>query len=320
MNQRRLGRTGLEVSEVGLGTWALGSTVYGSVEADAPRRAVREALDAGIDFFDTAPLYGSRSEDGVAETLLGEALGDRRNEVVIATKFGRTSTDVMPGRFHAEEARVSVEASLRRLGRETIDLLFFHSPFTPEEIHDDVWEALAALRSVGKVRFLGHSVSRYQDTSGMSAEWMRQRRIDVVQLVLSPFNREARPLLAVAREAGCGVVARECLANGFLSGAIRRDTVFPEGSLNARYGREEIAERADYAAALARVMVHPPLETLPEAAYRWVLDEPGVSVALSGAKHPRELDDALRASAQPSFSSLVREQVEALHARDFGAA
>ena len=320
MKLRRLGRSELKVSEIGLGTWALGSGIYGAVASEAPRRTVEHALEQGINFFDTAPLYGSKEADGVAETLLGEALGDRREDVFIATKFGRTATNVMPGRFHAREAQASVEASLRRLGRETIDLLFFHSPFTPEEIHDDVWEALAKLQAAGKVRHLGHSVSMYQDTAAMSAGWMRERRIDVIQVVLSPFNREAGGLIETALSCDCGVVARECLANGFLSGAITRETVFPAGSLNARYTREEIAERVDYAEALAAELVRAPVKTLPEAAYRWILDFPGVSLALSGAKQPRELDDALRASRHPAFPKSVHERLEALHAKDFGAA
>ena len=98
-------------------------------------------------------------------------------------------------------------------------------------------------------------------------------------------------------ECDCGVVARECLANGFLSGAITKETVFPEGSLNARYSREEIAERVDYADALSATLLGNGLESLPQATYRWILDQPGVSLALSGAKDLHEL-----------------------HVRDFGAA
>ena len=320
MNYRTLGRTGLKVSEIGLGTWALGTNIYGEVEKDAPSRLVGRALDQGINFFDTAPLYGTKEIVGTAESILGEALGGNRDDVLISTKFGRTSTHVVPGRFTAAEARESCEASLRRLGRETIDLLFFHSPFHPGEIADDVWDALGRLQEAGKVRFIGHSVSMYEDTAGMSADWMRERRIDVVQVVLSPFNREARPLIRIAMENACGVVARECLANGFLSGGIRRDTVFPQGSLNARYSREEIARRVDYAEQIAEALVNGPVETLVQATYRWILDQPGISLALSGAKHPDELEDPVRATALPPFDAPTLEKAESLHQRDFGAA
>ena len=320
MNYRRLGRTGLKVSEIGLGTWALGTGIYGKVEEDAPERLIGHALDAGINFFDTAPLYGTPSEDGTAETILGRALGDRRGSVLISSKFGRTARRVQPGRFTAAEAVASCEASLKRLGRESIDVLFFHSPFTPSEIDDDVWEALGNLKESGKIGYIGHSVSVYEKTAEMSADWMRERRIDVIQVVLSPFNREARPLIETARECDCGVLARECLANGFLSGAITLNTVFPEGSLNARYSRKEIAERVAYADTLAGKMVTGGVKTLPQAAYRWILDEPGVSLALSGAKAPEELDDPVAASELPETDPDLREELETLHPGDFGAA
>lgn len=317
MKTRRLGRTDLQVSEIGLGTWALGSSVYGDVEQAASEALIQGSIDTGINFFDTAPLYGSKTEDGVAETVLGAGLGSRKDDVVISTKFGRTATDVMPGRFTAKEARQSCEASLRRLGRDWIDLLFFHSPFGPSEIDDGVWAELEALQSEGKVRSLGHSVSMYEDTCEMSAEWMRERKIDAIQVVLSPFNRETRPLIDAAIRTDCGVVARECMANGFLSGAITRNTVFPQGSLNARYSREEVAERVDYAETLKEVMLDGAVKTLPEATYRWVLDQPGVSLALSGAKSLAEMEDPIRASQLPPFSASLLERCEDLHRQDF---
>ncbi len=226
MNYRTLGRTGLKVSDIGLGTWALGSGIYGKVEDEAPERLIKGAIDQGINLFDTAPLYGTKEVDGVSEIILGKTLGNQRDSVLISTKFGRTLSNVIPGRFHAKEARVSCEASLGRLGTDTIDLLFFHSTFTPEKIQDDVWAELSNMRDEGKIRFLGHSVSMYQDTAGISAQWMKDRRIDAVQVVLSPFNREARGLIKTAIACDCGVVVRECLANGFLSGAIREVRFF----------------------------------------------------------------------------------------------
>lgn len=320
MNYRNLGRTGLSVSEIGLGTWALSGRIYGDVDEGAPDRLIQGAIEKGINFFDTAPLYGSKEEDGISETILGRALGASRDKVIISTKFGRTSSNVIPGRFYAAEARESCEASLRRMGREVLDVFFFHSPFTPEEIKDDVWEELDKLKAEGKIRFIGHSVSMYEDTAAMSAEWMQQRKIDVIQVVLSPFNREARSLIETAIECDCGVVARECLANGFLSGAITKDTVFPEGSLNARYSREEIAKRVDYADQLAAALLGGEVTSLPQATYRWILDQPGVSLALSGAKDLDELIDPARAADTQPYSEAVQQAVETMHTQDFGAA
>lgn len=320
MRFRELCSGGPKVSEIGLGTWALGSPVYGSVEASAAERTVGTALESGINFFDTAPLYGTKDEDGVAETILGKALGSKLEDVLISTKFGRTARAVMPGRFTAEEVAESCEASLKRLGRGHIDVLFFHSPFKPEEISEDVWEALERLKGSGKIRYVGHSVSMYSDTSEMCADWIRKGLIDVVQVVLSPFNREARPLIETARDNGCGVIARECLANGFLSGAIKDDTVFPEGSLNARYSREEIVERVSYANRLSQLFGTEGVSDLVQATYRWCLDQSGVSVALSGAKNDCELGGPVRASELTPFSEALLAACEEIHTEDFGAA
>jgi aryl-alcohol dehydrogenase-like predicted oxidoreductase len=290
------------------------------VESDAPQRLISYALDQGINFFDTAPLYGPKEENGRAEKILGRTLGKHRSTVLISTKFGRTACRVTPGRFTADEARKSCEASLRRMGRDTIDVFFFHSPFNPGEINDDVWESLATLQQEGKIRYIGHSVSMFNETSAMSAEWMRERRIDVVQVVLSLFNREARSLIDTAITCDCGVIARECLANGFLSGTITKDSVFPEGTLNSRYSREEIADRAGYADSLSEVLVSGPVRTLPQAAYRWILDQSGISLALSGAKEPDELQDIAMVSGLPEFDPEKRNVIEVLHRQDFGAA
>lgn len=320
MKYRKLGRTSLECSEIGLGTWALGSRVYGAVEQSASDELIREAIHKGINFFDTAPLYGIDGVDGMAETVLGRSLGPSRDDVIISTKFGRTATDPDPARFNAAEARVSCEASLRRLGRDWIDLFFFHSPFSGEEIDDDVWTELGRLRQEGKIRYIGHSVSMFRQTGEVSAQWMRERRIDAIQVVLSLFNRETRSLIKVAVEERCGVVARECLSNGFLSGKIREDTVFPEGSLNARHSRGEIAERVGYADVLREKLVRDDVGSLPEAAYRWVLDQPGVSLALSGACNREELIAPVHGSQTDPFSDELRETLEQLHRRDFEAA
>ena len=319
MNYRTLGRTGLRTSEIGLGTWAFASQIYGEVASDDAHATIRAALDAGVTFFDTAPLYGDAERDGIAETILGRALGSNRERVLISSKFGRYSTEDAAPHFHARRARESVEGSLRRLGTDRLDVLFFHSPFGPEEIHDDVWEELDRLRDEGKVRVVGHSISKFEDTEGMARDWAAERKIDVVQVVYSLMNRQSAGLIADLGADGVGVVARESLANGFLTGAVTRDTVFPEGHLNARYGRNEIAERVGYVESLG-FLVRDDVATVPQAAFRWVLDDPNVSLALSGASNPTQLADAVAASAAAPYSDDERARADALHTRDFQAA
>jgi aryl-alcohol dehydrogenase-like predicted oxidoreductase len=321
MKHRTLGRTGLSVSEVGFGTWALGSPVYGDVGATDAIAAIRGALDAGITFFDTAPLYGTKDEDGIAEKVLGRGLGADRDNVTIATKFGRYPTrGHLNTFFNAAGVTASVEESLRRLGTDHLDVLFFHSPFGPEQIEDNVWQALADLKSSGKVRYVGHSISLFQDTEGMARQWAAEDKIDVVQVVYSLMNREAESLITELAATGIGIVARESLANGFLSGAFTPETTFAPGTINARYDRAEIVERVDVANHYKALLVQDDVSSLAQAALRWVLDNPNTSLVLSGSRHVSEIVDSAHASDLPSFTSDQLAQAHALHTKDFSPA
>ena len=319
MKYRNLGRTGLQCSEVGLGTWAFASQIYGSVPEKEAVATIRAALDLGINFFDTAPLYGDSERNGISEEILGRGLGGDRERVLVSSKFGRYSTDGAAPNFHAARARESVEGSLRRLGTDRIDVLFFHSPFGPQDIHDDVWQELDRLKQEGKVRFVGHSISMFSDTEGMARTWAEERRIDVVQVVYSLMNREAAGLIRDLGSRNIGIVARESLANGFLSGAVTRDTVFEQGHLNARYPHEEIEARVAYVEEIS-FLIRPPVTRLPQAAFRWVLDNPHVSLVLSGASNPDQLAEGAAASDLPSYRPDELRRAEEVHRRDFQAA
>ena len=288
MQYATLGATDLRVSQVGLGTWSFNSSVYGPVAEEEAQRAIAAAREMGVNFFDTAPLYGDAERDGIAEEVLGRGLRGWRDQAVISTKFGRKPTEGNTPNFHGAYAVQSVEESLVRLGTDYIDVLFFHSPFSPDEIHDDVWAALDGLVAAGKVRYIGHSISKFAATAGMARDWAEERKIAAIQVVYSLLNREAGRLIAGLGGSGVGVVARESLANGFLSGAVARDAVFPAGSLNARYSREEIVERVEQVERLS-FLVRGEVASLPQAALRWVLDDPGVSLVLTGAKTAAEV-------------------------------
>lgn len=321
MKYRSLGRTGLQVSEVSLGTWAFGAPVYGSVGAGDAHKAIRGALDAGITFFDTAPLYGTKDEDGIAEKVLGQALGADRDRVSIATKFGRyPSRGHMNTYYHAAGVTQSVEDSLRRLGTDRIDVLFFHSPQSRDQIHDDIWEALARLKAAGKVRVVGHSISWFQETRQAAADWAAERKIDAIQIVYSLMNRETEGFIAEMGRQGVGIVARESLANGFLGGTFTKDIVFPEGSLNARYPRAEIVERVETADRYKALLVRRDIKSLAAAAMRWVLDNPHVSLVLAGSRKLEEILDCAAASDAAPFTAEELAEARRLHVKDFSAA
>jgi len=322
MKHRILGRTGIKVSEVSLGTWAFGSpSIYGAVDSGDAHRAIRGALDAGIDFFDTAPLYGTKEADGVAENVLGQALGADRDHVTIATKFGRYHSRVHTNElFDGETVTWSVEQSLKRLRTDRLDVLFFHSPTHPNKIRDDVWGALATLKRRGKVRFVGTSTGFMQDTGEMTKTWATDGRIDVAQIAYSLSYREWEPILHELGRQGVGIVARESLANGFLSGAFTKDTVFPAGSLNSRYSREEIVERVALADRYKTLLVRKDIRSLAAASMRWVLDNPHVSLVLSGSKKLEEILDCASASDAASYSADELAQARAMHTRDYSPA
>ncbi|MGH7595152.1 MAG: aldo/keto reductase [bacterium] len=319
MKYRLLGRTELRCSEIGLGTWAFASQVYGAVTESDAINAIRAALDAGINFFDTAPLYGTPQRDGVAEEILGKGLGKDRGQVIISSKFGRNSSEGNTPNFHAKRARQSVEESLKRLRTDRLEVLFFHSPFSAEEIHDDVWEALDKLKGEGKIRFVGHSISMFQNTQQMARAWAAERKIDVIQVVYSLLNREAADLIRDLGKEKIGIVARESLANGFLSGTIAKDTQFPPEHLNARYSSKEINERVEQVQRLS-FLVRDDIKNMPQAAMRWVLDNPHVSLVLSGAKNQREILECAAASDAGPYASEEMQKTATLHQKDFQAA
>jgi len=322
MKYRPLGRTGLNVSEVSLGTWAFGSpSIYGEVASSDAHHAIRGALDAGINFFDTAPLYGTKEADGIAEQVLGSALGADRDKVCIATKFGRYHSRGHTNElFDGETVTWSVEQSLRRLSTDRLDVLFFHSPTHPDKIKDDVWAALENLKSSGKVRFIGLSCGFIGDTAKMTRAWADTGRIDVAQIAYSLTYREWEPIIEHLGKQGIGIVARESLANGFLAGVFKKDTVFPEGSLNSRYPREEIVERVELADHYQELLVRDDIKSLAAAAMRWVLDNPHISTVLSGSRKLAEILDCATAAVAKPYTAEELAQARQLHTKDFSPA
>lgn len=320
MNYRKLGRTNLEVSEIGLGTWAFGNNVYGGVPEKEGIKTIHSGIDAGINLFDTAPQYGTFQQDGVAEIVLGKALKGKRQEVNISSKFGRNPT-IKNGASQFYESRVvqSVEESLKRLQTDYIDVLFFHSPFSPSEINDDVWKGIEQVKRQGKVRFVGHSISMFEKTENMARQWAREDKIDIVQVVLSLMNRTSQKLIEDFQTYPIGIVARESLANGFLSGAISTDTVFAKGTLNSRYLKEELIERVEQVNAF-KYLIRDDIANMPQAALRWVLDQKGISTVLSGAKNADELKDAVLASSAKPFTQEELSLAKVLLKKDFEAA
>jgi aryl-alcohol dehydrogenase-like predicted oxidoreductase len=306
MRLRRLGRTELMVSELGFGAFAIGGNrtgnSYGPTDDRTSIAAVHTALELGCNFFDTADVYGH----GHSETLLGRALREagKLHDVVIATKVG--------GRFDSGQTVIdfspayivrAVDDSLRRLGREHIDLYQLHNPSRAQVEAGEVFEALDRLVASGKVRHHGVSIHTVEE----GAACLEVGSVASLQLVHNLFallepeeSMEALFEPAVARQVG--LIAREPLAHGFLSGLHDASTVYGEGDNRGRWPAARRAVFSSLAAAvrgLARDGV-----TLAQAALRFVLDEPAITTTIVGIKTPAQARENFGAVAVPHLALL----------------
>jgi myo-inositol catabolism protein IolS len=319
MRRRALGRTGLSVSEYGLGTWALGGGFYGAVDDDESIRAIHRAEELGVNSIDTAPLYGIRdNKDGRAETVIGEALVGRRDRWVIATKYGRHLTGREPlwqnlyNDWSATQAARSVEESLKRLRTDHVDVLLAHSPPASDWDPADAIGGMNKLKKQGKIRAVGFSFwQTVADTIDQVAPYMRAGELDVVQVIFSLFNREPIDrLFPITRETNTGVVAREALANGFLTDSFTADGPFDKEDFKAGMKREDIQARLDKADRFKFLIGREGIRSLPEAALNYVLSFKEVSCVIPGAKTCREVEQCVSAAGAPPFDADTLGQID----------
>jgi len=295
---RRLGRSGLVVSVVGLGCNNLGRTGTATRDAEGATAVVRAALDAGITLFDTADCYGA--EPGLSETLLGAALGRERDDVVVATKFGMDVGGLNGPDRGARGARRyivrAVEGSLRRLGTDRIDLLQLHTPDVGTPIEETL-RALDDLVHAGKVLYIGHSNRAGWQIADAEhvARAIGTERFVSAQNHLNLLDRRAELEVLPAAEAyGLGILPYFPLANGLLSGKYRRGEA-PAGS-RLTHSRRYLLETADWdqlerfaAFASERGM------TEIEVAFSWLASRPQVSSVIAGATRPEQVVQNARA-------------------------
>lgn len=299
MELRPFGRTDLKVSAIGFGCWEIGGT-YGRIDESDFQRAVAQGIDSGITCFDTAEAYGM----GVSEEALARALVGRRNDVVIATKFG-VGYEEMPNRRDSSRTRVatSIDKSLRRLRTDYVDIYLVHWPDANTPLH----ETMAALDDVvrqGKARYVGVSNFRLAQIE----EAMRLRRVDIVQYAWNMFDRrmqaEIFPYCAAQQ---IGVMAYGSLAYGMLSGQFHPQMQFAEsdwrskrgmvGSLNlfrTLFGPENFPRNLAAVEELKGLAAKYG-KTLPQFALRWTLSNPVVGTALVGCRTSAEVRENLGA-------------------------
>ncbi|HEX4493901.1 MAG TPA: aldo/keto reductase [Acidimicrobiia bacterium] len=295
METRSFGRTGLDVSAVGFGCWEIGGG-YGDVDASEFDRAIGRALDLGVNCFDTAEGYGL----GASERSLAQALGSRRDEAIIVTKFGANYRD-MPNHRDSSAARVhaSIDKSLENLGTDHVDVYLVHWPDrnTPFE------ETMSALDDVvreGKVRFVGLSNFKLEEIEACTAV----RPVDVVQYGWNLFDRRMdREILPYCAEHGIGFMAYGSLAFGLLTGTFSEDEDFGTADWRARqgnmgvikmfaalFGPEKFRDNVRAVEDL-RPIAEKYGKSLPQLALRWATSHPAVSTSLVGCRTVAEVED-----------------------------
>lgn len=298
MKTRRLGRTGLSVSEIGFGAWGIGGSMWIGARDEESLDALRHAVDLGCNFIDTALVYGM----GRSERLVGELVRERRDPLLVATKVppknmvwpaarGTAVGDVFP----ASHIVSSCETSLRNLGLERVDLLQLHV-WQDEYLDQDGWrEGLDRLKAAGKARFVGISINDHDPRSALRAA--ASGLFDTVQVIYNVFDpTPGAELFPLCLAHDVGVIVRVPLDEGGLTGAVRPDTFFPDGDFRNRYfrgaRRQEVFDRTE----ALRSLLGPEAKTLPELALRFCLSPDAVSTVIPGMRRTATVESSASVS------------------------
>jgi aryl-alcohol dehydrogenase-like predicted oxidoreductase len=290
MEQRSLGRTGADVSVIGLGTWQLGGD-WGDVDDDAAADVLDAALDAGVTLLDTADVYG----DGRSEVRIRQALAPRADRPFVATKAGRRADPFTAEQYTPENLRAWVDRSRRNLGVETLDLVQLHCP-PPATYEDDrVYDTLDTLVAEEAIAAYGVSVETVAE--GLRA--IQRPGVQSLQVILNVFRRKPlEELLPAAQRAGVGILARVPLASGLLTGKYDESTTFPADDHRNfnRHGESfDVGETFagvpfEVGVAAAREVAEISGDTATAAfALRWVIDQPGVTTVIPGARNVEQV-------------------------------
>lgn len=317
MKRRELGRTGWSISEIGFGAWGIGGDAWGPTSDDDSVAALHRAIDLGVNFIDTADVYG----DGHSERLVARVREERKgDEIIIATKAGRRLSPHVASGYDRRNLTAFVERSIVNLRTDAIDLLQLHCP--PSAVYEmpEVFGILDDLVTSGKVRFYGVSVEHV--TEALLA--MNHPNVQSIQIIFNMFRyKPAQELFASARAHKVGVLARVPLASGLLTGKLRRDSAFADTDHRKfnRHGesfdRGETFSGVDYERGLAAVErlrpLVPPGATMAQLALRWILMYPEVTTAIPGAKNPTQAEENVRAAALPALADSTMASVRDIY-------
>jgi aryl-alcohol dehydrogenase-like predicted oxidoreductase len=315
MNYRVLGRTGWKVSEVSFGAWAIGGAWGDVSDADA-MAALHQAVDSGINFLDTADVYGQ----GRSERHIAQLKKERKEEIVVATKVGRKLSKQTVEGYSVANLTGWVEENLKNLNTDCLDLVQLHCPPTDAYYHPEIFGAMDDLVKAGKIRFYGVSVERVEE----ALKAIEYENLQTVQIIFNCFRqRPAELFFEQAKKRQVGILARVPLASGMLTGKMTKQTQFAADDHRNfnRHGEAfdvgETFSGVDYDVALAaveelRAMV-PAGMTMPQFALKWILMFDAVTCAIPGGKRPEQVADNARASELPALSADVMAGVKRVY-------
>jgi aryl-alcohol dehydrogenase-like predicted oxidoreductase len=317
MHTRILGKTGAAVSEVGLGTWQLGGD-WGDVRDDEALKILHKAADMGVNFFDTADVYG----DGRSEQLIGKFLKEVKHNVIVATKIGRRQTPGWPDNFKLDVMRQHIEESLKRLGVDALDLVQLHCIPTQTLMEGQVFDNLQSLKREGKIKNYGVSVESMEE----ALICLGHDDVVSLQIIFNIFRQKpVNQLFEKAKQKKVAIIARVPLASGLLSGKITKDTRFTStdhrnynrdgqafnvGETFAGLPQEKGAELADELKKLV-----PEGMTMAQMALRWILDFDAVSTVIPGASTQMQLEANASASDIPPLSKELHKTLSDFYAQ-----
>ena len=317
MEYRKLGKTGWEVSPVSFGAWAIGGD-WGHVEDEKSLAALHRAVDLGVNFFDTADVYG----DGRSEKLLARLRQERSETIYIATKAGRRLDPHITSGYNRQNLSDFVERSLVNLQTESIDLLQLHCPPTEVYYRPEVFDVLDDLVREGKIQHYGVSVEKVEE----ALKAIEYPNVKTVQIIFNIFRQRPSELFfGEAKRRNIGILARVPLASGLLTGKMTPNTEFPADD-HRNYNREgEAFDRGEtfagvkYETGLKAVDELKPLVpeswTMAQFALRWILMYEAVTCAIPGAKRPAHVEDNAEAADLPPISGETMEKIQEIYDR-----
>ena len=319
MKYRRLGKTGYEISEISLGTWQVGGKWGTEFDHGNADRILNTAIDNGVNFIDTADVYGN----GESEKAVGRLLKNRREEFLVATKCGRKLYPHISKSYIPDAMRGFVESSLKNLQLETLDLIQLHCPPTDVYYRPEVFDVFADLQKEGKIRHMGVSVERVEE----AIKALEYPNVTSVQIIFNMFRqRPAEQFFRMAQNKDVGIIVRVPLASGLLTGKLTRSSKFGEGDHRAfnregeMFDRGETFSGIDYETGLRAVgklkKIFPEHKNLAPVTLRWILNHPEVSCIIPGASRPDQVLSNLSAAEMHNLTEYEIYLVQEIYEND----